>query len=151
MMTVSTRQHIMSSIPSSPSRMLVSLLLQPLSIHGYMLLSPKKLGNVCRLQLEISTAFISTLLQRISQSPTLPSSPRDPHFSAAAHPLAAILLLVMVLCMLIFPRRCREGLRRGACGVFSPSFDPSSDYGDFLSKAPKPLGSGRFDIAAVTA
>jgi hypothetical protein len=52
--------------------------------------------------------------------PTTRFNPQDPQFSASIHSLAAILLLDMVLCLLIFPRRGREGPQRGACGAAAP-------------------------------
>ena len=130
--------------------MLVSSRLQP-CFFAIMLLSSKRLENMCRLQLKISTAFISALLQGGHQGPTPHSSRQDPQFSASIHPLAAILLLVLVLSLVIFPRRGREGLRRGACGVTTPSFNSSSDLEDWLPNALEPFGSGHFDLAAVQA
>jgi hypothetical protein len=51
--------------------------------------------------------------------PTLQSNPQDPQFSASIHLLAAI-LLDMVFCLPIFPRRGRDGPQRGACGATAP-------------------------------
>jgi hypothetical protein len=51
--------------------------------------------------------------------PTLQSNPQDPQFSASIHSLAAI-LLDMVFCLPIFPRRGRKGPQRGACGARAP-------------------------------
>jgi hypothetical protein len=111
-------QHIVLSVAPSPCQMLVSFRPWPLFNHGYVFEAQRN-QEIC-----VDSSWRSHQLsyQQLSggvYGPTPRSNPQDPQFSASIHSLAAI-LLDMVFCLPIFPRRGRKGPQRGACGARAP-------------------------------
>jgi hypothetical protein len=111
-------QHIVLSVAPSPCQMLVSFRPWPLFNHGYVFEAQRN-QEIC-----VDSSWRSHQLsyQQLSggvYGPTPRSNPQDPQFSASIHSLAAI-LLDMVFCLPIFPRRGRKGPQRGACGATAP-------------------------------
>jgi hypothetical protein len=104
------------SCSSLPSQMLVSFYPQPLFTHG----STSGERNMCGLWLEISTAFIPTILDEEFKGPTDVQSTRPAIIGVHTITCRDPSVRTWSCACSSFPRRDRKGHQRGACGATAP-------------------------------